>query len=267
MKIDSSRYRLFRENPEEYRLKELWKIVPDGSGQPSFSSHGRRRGTAFHDLMDGKEPDVSLGEDAIATARSMYETNKTYGHNTKVLWQEREFDIAIPDSPHRMVGRVDSMVERYDETFILDFKTSRNRTKSDMQDYRTKLAQSPQVDFYLAAHPEATKLVYRILWKQPKKSGPVINISELTCTRTKWQLDAFRYSVHQVCETIEMWVERFGKTRPWPRAIALPVSPEMYSYKDDVYGRNIYTVEGLEGYRPRVEHLDCLKEAPVEPTV
>lgn len=263
MRIDSSRYRLFRENPEEYRLKELWKIVPDGSGQPSFSSHGRRRGTAFHDLMDGKEPDASLGEDAIATARSMYETNKTYGRDTKVLWQEREFDIAIPDSPHRMVGRVDSMVERYEEVFIQDYKTTRNRTKAEMDDYRSKLQQSPQVDFYLCAHPEASKLVYRILWKKPTKAGPVINISEVTCTRTQWQLDAFRRGVHMTCETIEMWIGRFGIEKPWPVAIALPVSPEMYSYKDDVYGRNIYTVEGLEGYRPRVEHLDCLKTPEV----
>lgn len=265
MRIDSSRYRLFRDNPEEYRLKELWKIVPDGKGQPSFSSHGRRRGTAFHELMDGKNPDdlKYLGESALDTAKSMYEANKQYGHDTTVLWTEQEFDIEVPWSSHRMVGRVDSMVERYGETFLMDYKTTRHRTKADMEDYRTKLRQSPQVDFYLSAHPEASKLVYRILWSKPTKKGPEINISELTCTRTKWELEAFQYSVDMICSTIEFWVEKYGKERPWPRALALPVSPEMYSYRPDVYGRRLYTVEGLEGYSPRVEHLDCLKTPEV----
>lgn len=264
MKIDSSRYRLFRENPEEFRLKEMWKIVPESSGSgTSFITFGRRRGSAFHDLMDGKEPDASYGSDAITTAKSMYEANRLYGRDTTVLWTEKEFDIPIPDSTHRMVGRIDSLVERYGEIFVQDYKTTRNRTQAEMDDYRSKLQQGPQVDFYLSACPEATKLVYRILWKKPTKNGPEIKISELTCTRTKQQLAAFQYGVHMTCWTIENWVKEFGIRRPWPKAVALPVSPEFYGYKDDVYGRDIYTVEGLEGYKPRVEHLDCLKTPEV----
>lgn len=268
MKIDSSRYRLFLTNPEEYRLRECWNIVPQGGGATSLSTFGRRRGTAFHELTEGASAEdlCHLGDTAVATAEMMHSANEEYGRDTVVLWREKEFDIPIPGSPHRMVGRVDTMVERYEETFILDFKTSKHRTKEDMRSHLDGLQQSPQVDFYLSAHPEVSKMVYRVLSKKPAtspKKPATIVISEIECRRQKWQLEAFQYGVHMVCTTIEFWKKEFGITRPWPRAVKLPISSELYGYNDLVYQRPIYPgmEDGLEGYTTRIEHLDCLKEA------
>ena len=266
MLIDSSRYKMFRTNPDEYRLRECWNLVPDqATGLLNLQSFGRRRGTAFHDLTDGNTPGEELGESAITTAEAMHAANQKFdeGRGIQVLWREQEFNIEIPGSEHHMVGRVDQMVrEDESEPYILDFKTSKHRTKGEFQGFASELRQSPQVDFYLLAHPEARRMVYRVLSKKPKtstKTEPTIEIFEIECTRAKWQLEAFAYGVHMVCETIGFWKERFGVEKPWPRAVVLPVAPENYGYREDIYQRSVFTNEGLEGYKARVEHLEVMK--------
>lgn len=269
MKIDASRYKLFMTNPEEYRIREIFGHTPTARMDVAdLLTTGRRRGTAFHELTDGK--DVSelghLGEGAVKTAVMMHEANQEYSTDTEVLWSEKEFDVAIPDSPHRMVGRVDSLVKRGERTFIRDFKTTKYRTKEDMQRYRDELSQSPQVDFYLIGIDEpVSEFVYQILFKKPavqlKKSlkPAEILITELPANRQPYELRAMQRSVHMVCQTIEFWTREFGAELPWPRAVKLPVSPDMYPYAP-IYQRRMYAGVELEGFEQRTEHLDCMKE-------
>src|SRR5579859_6048874 len=59
MKIDATRYTMFWQNPEKYRLREVWKLAPKEPKPGTFASlltYGRRRGTCFHELMDGAYP-------------------------------------------------------------------------------------------------------------------------------------------------------------------------------------------------------------------
>lgn len=258
MKIDASRYSLFLTNPEEYRLRYLWNLTPSAAADASdLSTFGRRRGTAFHELVDGRTPeDVKhLGETAVKTATLMHQANENFGKDTTVIWRERGFDIAIPDSPHRMVGRVDQLVERWEERFILDLKTSKHRTKEDLGRLLDGYRQSPQVDFYLLALPEVGKFVYRILSKNPKG---MVDIRETEVTRQKYELAALQRSVHMACETILFWIDRFGIEKPWPRAVALRVAPENYSYAP-LYLRSMYEGATWDGFETRTEHLDCMK--------
>jgi hypothetical protein len=260
VKIDATRYKLFLTNPEEYRLREIWGHVPTNRNDvASFVTAGRRRGTAFHELTDGKTAEelAHLGEGPVETAVMMHEVNQEYSKDTRVIWTEREFDVQLPDSPHSIVGRIDSLVERDGEQYIRDYKTTKNRTKEDMQRYRDELYQSPQVDFYLLGITEpVTKFVYQLLWKKPNDK---IEIAELEVHRQPYELLAFQRSVHIVCETISFWKREFGTAEPWPRAVRLPVSPDFYSYSS-IYQRRMYEGAELEGFEKRVEHLEILRE-------
>lgn len=257
-KIDASRYRLFRTNPEEYRLRYLWNIAADsGKGQHSLITFGRRRGSAFHDLLDGK-PYAGLeekyGDTAAQVALEMYEENQAYSARIldEVLWREKEFCKSLPGSSHKMVGRIDTLMRRYAEEFPLDYKTSKARTKADMQSYRDAHAQSPQVDFYMLA-TGIRRFVFRILWKDSKKK---IHISELEVRRAEWELKAFQRSVVMVADTIQDWIQKYGIEQSWPRADKLAVAPENYQYAP-IYQRNIYPgmPDCLEGFHSRQEHL------------
>jgi hypothetical protein len=266
VKIDASRYRTFMTNPEEYRLRELWNLVPESSGgQVSCLTFGRRRGSAFHDLLDGRIVlDETYGADAVETAREMFAANKVFdakfeeNMEQQLVWREKGFCIPIEGSRHYMVGRADAMLTRLGEPFILDCKTTKARTKAEMQVYRDNLSQSPQVDFYLSAFPEARRFVFRVLWRDAKKA---VQISELEVTRQKWELAAFQRGVHMVATLIEFWRDRFGIDKAWPRAISLPVAPERYQYAS-IYQRNLYAgmEQNLEGFETRREHLAVMEE-------
>lgn len=279
MKIDASRYRLFMTNPEEFRIKYLWNIAADaGKGQAGLITFGRRRGSAFHDLLDGVR-DAGLlsdkyGKDAYERALLLFDADQAYSARLldEVVWREKEFCKNLPPvgggtfppigigNHHQIVGRIDTRMHRFDEDFILDYKTTKQRTKADMQNYRNALAQSPQVDFYMLASG-LRKFIFRILWAETKKVDgvpiKVARVSELEVTRAEWELKAFQRSVSMICDTIETWVSRYGIEQPWPRAIALAVAPENYQYAP-LYQRAIYEGmrETLEGFHERVEHLD-----------
>lgn len=271
MKIDASRYRLFMTNPEEFRIKYLWNIAADsGKGQAGLITFGRRRGSAFHDLLDGVRDPILLsskyGKDAYARALLLFDADQAYSARLldEVVWREKEFCKNLPHLQgecciHQLVGRIDTRMHRFDEDFILDYKTTKQRTKSDMQNYRNALAQSPQVDFYMLASG-LRKFVFRILWAETKKVDgvptKVARVSELEVTRAEWELKAFQRSVSMICDTIEIWVSRYGIEQPWPRAIALAVAPENYQFAP-IYQRAIYEGmrESMDGFHERVEHL------------
>jgi hypothetical protein len=274
LKIDASRYSLFLTNPEEFRLRYIWNLTTSkAGGDLSLRSFGRRRGTALHLLTEGQEPDAAmrkaLGDDAVNTAILMHEANSKYDEATalEVMWREKEFLIPIPDSPHQMMGRVDCMAQRPgSDPFILDLKGSKHRTKSDFYALCEGYRRSPQVDFYLIAHPEVREFVFRILMKTPatKTKKSFIKIQESTARRQPFQLRAVQRNVHMVCETIEFWTKSFGVEKPWPAAVKLPTSWENYSYAG-IYQRDMYDEVIPDGFEPRKEHLDCMMEEEETP--
>lgn len=266
MKIDATRYKLFLTNPEEFRLRYLWNLAADaGTGQHALITFGRRRGSAFHEMLDGIRAASTLsseyGKDAYDRAKILFDANEAYSARLldEVVWREKEFCKSLGNPQHQMVGRMDTLMRRFDEEFILDYKTTKARTKADMQNYRNALAQSPQVDFYLIASGKK-KFVFRILWAETKKVDgiptKVARISELEITRADWELKAFKRSVAMVADTIEAWVEKYGIEQPWPKAIALAVAPENYQYAS-IYQRAVYPgmPDNMEGFHARVEHL------------
>jgi hypothetical protein len=263
MKIDASRYRLFCTNPDEFRLKYLWNLQADsGSGAHALVTFGRRRGSAFHDLLDGvpyEGLEEKYGDTAAQVAKEMYEANQAYSARLldEVVWREKEFCKSTSSWRHQIVGRIDTLMRRWDEEFLLDYKTTKARTKADMQAYRNALAQSPQVDFYMLA-TGIRKFVFRILWRDAKKK---IQISELEVRRAEWELKAFAHGVVIIADTIEHWTQKYGIEQPWPRATTLAVAPENYQFAP-IYQRTIYEgmQNNLEGFSPRVEHLSLAVE-------
>lgn len=270
MKIDASRYRQFMLNPDEYRIRELHNLVPDVSdvhtGFAGMMTFGRRRGSAFHDMLDG-QLDLHLlatkyGESAVLVASHMYTANQAYSERMQdeVIWREKEFCKVLPGvelgltvhGKHSIVGRMDTRMKRGSDEFLLDYKTTKARTKADMAHYRDVLMQSPQVGFYMLASG-LRKFVFRILWRDSKK---VVQISELEVYRAEWELKAFARGVAIIADTIELWQERYGIEQPWPRCISLPTDPDTYSYRP-LYQRAIY--EGshacIDGFKARREHL------------
>lgn len=238
-------------------MKYLWNLQADsGKGSHALITFGRRRGSAFHDLLDGVRDGLEekYGADATAVAREMFEANEQYSGRLldEIVWREKEFCKNIPGSEHQMVGRVDTMVRRWDEEFILDYKTTKHRTKADMQNYRNAHAQSPQVDFYMMATGKR-KFVFRFIWRDTKKR---VQIAELEVRRAEWELKAFAQGVVMVADTIEHWIQKYGIEKPWPRATTLAVAPENYQYAP-IYQRTIYDgmQHNLEGFHTRVEHL------------
>jgi hypothetical protein len=261
VKIDSTRYRLFLQSPEIYRLKEVWRLEPEpvASGMGSLQTFGLRRGSCFHDLQEGipaDEAKARYGEEVFAVAHEMHEANlkKNEAEGLKVLWSEKEFDIPVPNSPHRMVGRIDSLAERWEETFINDYKTSKHRTKEDFRYYCAELERSAQVDFYLSAVPEARKFVFRVLWKKPRAG---VNIHEVPTYREAWRLKVFQRGVHQVCETIESYKREFGTEDPWPVGNPYPRDLDRYA---PILQRKMYEGAVPEGFRLKQEHLAVLRE-------
>ena len=186
MKIDATRYKLFLTNPEEFRIKYLWNIAADsGTGQHALITFGRRRGSAFHDLLDGVRDAQLLsdkyGKDAYERALLLFEADQMYSARLldEVVWREKEFCKRLfqayrESTDHYIVGRIDTLMHRFNEEFLLDYKTTKKRTKADMQNYRNALAQSPQVDFYMLA-TGIRKFVFRWpvspSWKSPARSG------------------------------------------------------------------------------------------------
>lgn len=250
-------------NPDEFRIKYLWNIAADaGTGQASRITFGRRRGSAFHELLDGVRDAELLsskyGKDAYERALLLFDKNEAYSAQLldEIVWREKEFCRRIPvvgsGNQHLIVGRIDTLMRRHDEEFILDYKTTKYRTKADMSQYRSAHYQSPQVDFYMLA-TGIRKFKFRFLWVNAKK---VAQVSELEVTRAEWELKAFERSVAMVCDTIELWQERYGIEQPWPRAISLAVTPENYQYAP-IYQRAIYEgmQDSLEGFHARQEHL------------
>ena len=260
MKIDATRYRQFHANPEEFRIAQLIGLVPD-LPKHSPMTFGRHRGLAFHYLNEGAEVPEGLDDRAEAIARQMHEANiaDPVMKQTRLLKTEEEFCIPIEGTPHFMVGKIDNEVDRGDGPFILDFKTTKQRTVADLRHYLNELRQNPQVDFYLIASG-LTKLVYRVISRNPKprKGAPEIEIREIEVARTPRELAYFKRGVAMTCDVIEFLTEKYGIEKPWPRPPKVGGDPDLYPF-GPLFMRHLVKGAEYAGFKLREEHLEVLK--------
>lgn len=266
MKIDASRFVMFWSDPERYRLREVWRLAPIEPASDSFAAlltYGRRRGTCTHELRDGAIRGVSpeqsvqelrdggFGDKEIEAAKRLSAAIPP----DRILAHEVLFEYQIPESEHIMTGRIDSVIDRHDETLILDYKTSKHRSQAD---YRRKLEQycaGSQVPFYLIGARTLgftpTGFIYSLLCDG--KNG--VEVHEQRTERTSLQLKEFARSVAQTCDTIEFLKERYGVERAWP------ILPEPFTTGyEGILGSRQYDGYLPDGFEPKIDHLENMRE-------
>jgi hypothetical protein len=273
VKIDATRYTMFWQNPEKYRLRELWKLAPKEPKSGTFASlltYGRRRGTCFHEMLDGLyrkvDPAVTIqelrdggfGEKEIKAAQDMVVAVQERYPNEVYLAHEVLFEYPIPETPHSMVGRVDHILQTDEGVIVGDWKTSKKRTKTDAAYKAAEYCRSNQVSFYLCGCRakglgfETNKFLYRLVQSGPDSAS--VQITEHPTTRTSLQLREFARGVAITCDIIEFMKERFGIERPWPMVPA-PFSSDY----EAIAGTRQYEGVIPEGFCEKVEHLELMK--------
>lgn len=273
MKIDATRYNLFWQSPEKYRLREIWKLAPKEPKAGTFASlltYGRRRGTCFHEMLDGLyrqvDPattvqelrDGGFGEKEIKAATAMVTAvNERYA-DEEVLAHEVLFESHIPDSPHSLVGRIDRIIRVDGAVFVKDYKTSKKRSKTDTGYRGGEYCRGAQVDFYLlgarALGFEPAGFIYSLVSSGDDRTG--VSIAEFPTNRTSLQLKSFQRGIHQTCELIQFMKDQFGIEKPWPN---LPTRFD--SDYAAILGQNMYEDYMPEGFTPKREHLELMQEA------
>lgn len=295
MKIDASRFNLFWSNPERYRLREIWKIAPKEPPVDSFNAlytYGRRRGTSFHELADARFTGVpveqvlqeltdgQMGASAIAAAQRMAAAVAEKYPNESYLAHEVLFEYQIPNSPHIMTGRIDHILRWTGDVpvwffdsvdglpntapcgslIIGDWKTSKKRTKKDMEVRKQAYLNSKQVDFYLLGAKtlgfDTDTFLYRILEDQGKGKPAVIH--ECWTQRSNLQLQATARYVHQTCELIEWMKSAFGVENAWPNLYE-PFENTPIGYGSEL-GCKQYAGVIPQGFVKKVEHLETMMD-------
>jgi hypothetical protein len=212
---------------------------------------------AVQSLRDGgfgdKEIDAAL--EMAAKVREVYP-------NEEYLAHEVLFEAPIPDSPHSMVGRIDSILRRGEAVLISDWKTSKYRTKTDRANKAADYCRSNQVGFYiLGAQALGFKpigFIYRLVSAGSGAASSGVQVTEHETNRTPLELKTLQRSVHQTCELITWMKATFGIENSWP---SLP------SLFDQDYaaitGRKMFVDYMPDGFAPKVEHLELLKEEAI----
>jgi len=274
VKIDASRYTMFWQNPERYRLRELWKLAPEEPKAGTFASlltFSRRRGTCFHELRDAEYKGISefqaiqelkdggFGNKEIDAAKRMVAAVRDRYPDEKYLAHEVTFEYQIPSSPHVLTGRLDHIFERDGEIHVGDWKTSKHRSKKDMAFLGDKYCGGPQVGFYLLGARtlgfDARRFTYRLVFDRRSGGTTGVQIVERDAPRTGLELKRLERDVHQTCELIEFLKSTFGIQQSWPT---------IYEPFDGGYapilGKQMYDNYLPDGFTEKIEHLETMME-------
>lgn len=273
MKIDASRYTLFWQNPERYRIRECWKLAPKEPSAGTFASlltFGRRRGTCFHELRDAQFRGISraqaiqelkdggFGDKEIEVASRMADFANDQYLDEKYLAHEVFFEKPIEGTLHSMVGRIDGIVESPDgEVYITDWKTSKYRPKDELARKGESYCRGHQVGFYLVGSRHLgltpTRFEYRLVSNQRKGDG--VSISRFNTERTPRQLRQLEADVALTCDLI-LWLKKTkGLESPWPSM------PETFKTGyEELEGSKLYQDWIPDGFEPKIEHLPVSME-------
>lgn len=264
---------MFWSNPERYRLREIWKLAPIEPKSDSFAAlltFGRRRGTCFHELLDAAYrgvpeneaiqslKDGGFGEREINVARQMAERVRELYPSEKYLAHESLFECDIPGSPHKLLGRIDHILERDGETIVGDWKSSKPRSKRDIASKADEYCKSVQVGFYLLGARQlgfdCQRFLYRLV--QSGTETARVQVTEHWTQRTSLELKGLLRSVAQTCDLIEWMTNKFGTQLAWPQV------PEKFSTGyEAIAGKPCYHNYIPDGFTEKKEHLENMKEA------
>jgi len=267
MKIDSSRFNMFWQNPDRFRIREAWKLSPEEPAAGSFASllsFGRRRGTAFHEIRDAQYRGVSEFEAVedlknggfsvkeIEVAKVMAACVRERYPDEKYLAHEVAFEYPIPGSPHSLVGRIDHIFERDGELWVGDWKTSKYRSKRDLDFKGAEYCKSTQPGFYILGAKslgfDTRRFLYRLVHSQRENTRA--EVREYPTERTSLELQQLARSVHMTCELILWMRDTFGIEKHWP------VLPEKFNTGyESLLGKSLYEGYVPDGFQSKQEHL------------
>jgi hypothetical protein len=263
---------MFWSNPERYRLREIWKLAPTEPKAGTFASlltFGRRRGTCTHELLDAAYRGVAeneaiqslrdggFGEKEISIAREMAAAITERYKDEERLAHEVLFEYPIAGTAHSLVGRIDGIHRKDGETFITDLKTSKHRSKKDLGYKLEEYCRGFQVSFYLlgarALGFDVRRFRYCLVAGGGTDSG--LSIVEQFVEKTNLELVEFARQVAMTCDLITWMKETFGVERPWPQ-VAGPFDNDYAA----IAGKKMYSSYIPEGFEPKKEHLELMKE-------
>lgn len=265
MILDQTRYEAFWRNPEKYRIEYELNL------RPKALDYGLSRGLAFHIIAEesamGKskeEIEARLAEEglsgkAVAVAWQLYAEYARRYPQGEVVLVEQEFIAPIPGSPHSMAGRIDQILPRNGELWVGELKTANAKRSYDAitEEWKTKR----QADFEIIG---ARHLGHDVkgVWVRVVVEGTPPKVYEVEARRSEQQLRLTQLSVHQTCEIITLMRDTFGINTPWPHhTLNWPCSTSGKCEFEGICQQAFenLTPADLEGFKPREEHLECLK--------
>lgn len=253
MRISYSRYSAFLRNQEKYRLYYELGLTPEGDDSPTIYNFGRRRGSAFHALMEGKDRAELVETYGLELVKRAEEMTLVTPH-LEMDWIERSFEIPILDGKHSIIGRIDHrFINRDGLRQPGDFKTTKGtRTKKETVEYFRDLEESTQHHFYLKAEltysEEPTGLfTYHVIFdRKDKDSKPRYVPLEIPYIGPA-EVDRTMHCVYAACEEIEAMRE-YGIEKPWPDSRKWSIFDDLYR---GIAGRTIPKGAVPDGFTSR----------------
>lgn len=277
MKIDNSRYTAWWSNPELYRLTYEVNIVP--RVQPYYFGRGihlhelneaRNKATVALTNLSKDEQKISdrskkVGDALFQAFKRRWDGDPTFQllHDAGSPLAEVEFDIAVPGSPHFIVGKFDEIVMYKGDPWVGDLKSANAKASENKK--RVEFGYASQPLFYINAarmlgYP-VKGMVYRVVTEHTPPKHFVIESK-----RTQYQLEQHLRHVHQTAETILMYRKTFGTDKPWPHLFPYPCNSSNFDGGPACDYATIcnrptseLTEDDLANFTTRIDHLRTLR--------
>lgn len=289
MNIDNSKFSLFQANQEKYRLtycvnhpsgNKSGGISPiktpaplaDGSAMHFYIEAWNKKWSDEEIKRREKEQGIPSANLLVGKALAQsfirrYESDNDFSilSDEQGPYSEREFSVAIPGSPHHLIGKIDELVYWKGKLWVGDYKSANNKATENKK--RTEFEMSSQPNFYLNAlkllgFPDIAGMLYRVVTKHTPPQHFVIPVK-----RSADKLQVALYNIHQVAEQIQMMRSTFGSENPWPHnGSSYPCSytnpsGESACEFSSICGRACSDLRehDFELFKPRESHLDIDK--------
>lgn len=162
-----------------------------------------------------QEEGISSG--ALQQGKDLWPTLEEYINNTgKPIVAELEYKIPIGDTNHRLVGRLDAIVDHEAYKAINEYKSAgatRKLYEFEKEWRCAKQADSVILGARFSGHDARYVDVVIV------QAGTPPNILPIRIERTEYELEYFLYSCGQTADIIEMLGAKYGWDKPWPHVI------------------------------------------------
>ncbi len=280
MKLDSTRFRAWRDCPENFKLRYLLNFA--GKAEKEALS----KGSALHEYMDAsvKGEDWNLTTERLVAggiSAKYAEIGRILASElvekypaSAALISEREFEYRIPGSPHSMIGKIDRivLVPGYTDKFrVLDWKSKgNNRGRQFMEIGKRRNEDLIQAQFYAIGAKTWGYPISEFHFITACQSTPIaVWETEVPDDEiTDYKLELVARDVHIACETIQSWITAYGIEEPWPHnRLTMPCKVIETQGSEVIYCEMQHICQQThkigcipEGFQLREEHLDLLKE-------